>query len=108
MALRAGVPLLGLGHMLERRGRDRYDRRLLGGPGSLGKAMGITTALTGTDLLGDTLWIEDHGLEVPGKVIEAGPRIGIDYAGEEALLPYRFVIEHGWLRGPQDGGWLGG
>ena len=101
--VRAGRCLEGLDVMLERRGKAREDRTLLGGPGSLGKALGITTALTGTSLLGDELWIEDHGLEVPEDAVAVGPRIGIDYAGEDALLPYRFVLDDDWILGQLDG-----
>ena len=89
--VRAGLPLVGVEHMLKRRGRDRVDKRLLGGPGSLAKAMGITTALTGEDLSGDILWIEDQGVRIADENISVGPRIGIDYAGDDATLPYRFV-----------------
>lgn len=95
--VRAGEALLGLDAMLARRGRDRADRTLLGGPGSLGKAMGITTDLTGTSLTGRTLWIEDHGIAIPEERIESGPRVGIDYAGDDALLPYRFKVRRDWL-----------
>lgn len=89
--VRAGTPLVGIEQMLKRRGRDRVDRRLLGGPGSLAQALGITTALTGTDLSGDVLWIEDQGVHVPEDAVGTGPRVGIDHAGADASLPYRFV-----------------
>jgi DNA-3-methyladenine glycosylase len=36
------------------------------------------------------LFIAEDGF-VPEEVI-ATPRIGVDYAGEDALLPYRFVV----------------
>lgn len=90
--VRAGVPMDGLQVMLKRRGRKKPDARLMGGPGTFGQAMGITTALTGADLRGDTLWIEDDGILVPRGSIRTGPRIGIDYAGGDAKLPYRFRV----------------
>jgi DNA-3-methyladenine glycosylase len=43
--------------------------------------------------LGDRIWIEDTGIKVPGNKVVIGPRVGIDYAEEDALLPYRFSIE---------------
>ena len=101
--VRAGVPLEGLPTMLKRRNRPRDDGRLMAGPGTFAQALGITTALTGTNLGGDTLWIEDHGIEVPARRITAGPRIGIDYAGEDAGLPYRFVVDGTWVRERLDG-----
>ena len=78
--------------MLRRRGKEKADKTLLGGPGSLGKALGITTGLTGIDLLGDKIWIEDQGLTVEDGEIIVGPRIGINYAEEDAKLPYRFNL----------------
>jgi DNA-3-methyladenine glycosylase len=90
--VRAGKPFHGEDDMLRRRGKAKLDKTLLAGPGSLGKALGITTALTGIDLAGDKIWIEDHGIEVESSTIIIGPRIGIDYAEEDAELPYRFVL----------------
>lgn len=101
--IRAGKPLDGVHLMLERRGKAKADDSLLGGPGSLSKALGITTALTATSLTGDTVWIEDHSLEVPADEIEIGPRVGIDYAREDAERPYRFIASFGddYLNSPE-------
>lgn len=90
--VRAGSPLTGLDVMLGRRGMACAEARLLAGPGSLAKALGIHTRHSGTRLTGTTLWIEDRGIEVDDDIIAAGPRIGVDYAGVDAALPYRFVI----------------
>ena len=89
--VRAGKPLEGLDQMLARRQKSAIDDSLLGGPGSLAKAMGITTKLTGASLLGDQVWIEDQGVNVDNAEITAGPRVGVDYAAEDAVLPYRFI-----------------
>jgi len=89
--IRAGQPLVGEQIMLERRQRAVVDARLLGGPGSLAKALGITTALTGASLRGRQVWIEDHDTMLDESAITVGPRIGIDYAEEDAACPYRFV-----------------
>ena len=48
-------------------------------------------------LSGDEIWIEDHDIVVAPAEITAGPRVGIDYAGEDALLPYRFRLAAGQL-----------
>ncbi len=98
--IRAGSPLTGLDAMLARRGKEKEDRSLLGGPGSLAKALGITTELTGVSLSGDRIWIEDKGIRVPDDMITAGPRVGVDYAGEDALRPYRFLIDAAKLERP--------
>jgi DNA-3-methyladenine glycosylase len=91
--VRAGAVHSGLQDMLERRGKRQPDRTLLAGPGSLAKALGITTALTGSSLLDGPIRIEDHGLEIDETCISVGPRVGIDYAGEDAARPYRFRVD---------------
>jgi DNA-3-methyladenine glycosylase len=88
--IRAGNPLEGADIMLERRQKPVVDHRLLGGPGSLAKALGITTGLTGQSLQSDKIWIEEGGISVAREAISTGPRVGVDYAEEDALLPYRF------------------
>jgi DNA-3-methyladenine glycosylase len=88
--IRAGEPLAGVDTMLARRNKSDIDSALLSGPGSLTKALGISSALTGTDLTGDVIWIEDHQISVPADEIAAGPRVGVGYAEEDALLPWRF------------------
>ena len=87
--VRAGMPLEGVDEMLSRRGKSREDARLMAGPGTFAEALGIRTTMTGTDLGGERIWIEDHGIQP--AAIEAGPRIGVAYAGEDAQRPYRFV-----------------
>lgn len=90
--IRAAESLLGAEHMLKRRGKNQKDRAFLSGPGSLAKALGISTGDTGLSLSGNRIWIEDAGYTAsPGSIV-AGPRIGIDYAEEDASLPYRFVM----------------
>ena len=88
--IRAGLPFTGVDAMASRRGRDRADPALLSGPGSLSKALAITTALTGTRLDGEVIWLEDHGIEVADEEVTVGPRVGVDYAGPDAERPYRF------------------
>ena len=91
--IRGAVPLTGIDTMLQRTGKQKVDKNFLIGPGKLAKALGLHFSLTGTPLNGDLMWIEDRGIIVPENTINATPRIGIDYAGEDALLPYRFTTE---------------
>ena len=90
--VRAGMPLVGVDDMLDRRGKVRPDGSLLAGPGSLGQALGIRTRHSGTNLAADRIWIEDHGLAVSDDAVEIGPRVGVEYAGEDARRPYRFIL----------------
>lgn len=85
--VRAIHPLEGRETMLRRR---KAKTLTTGGPGTLSQALGIRTRYNGTDLLGDLIYIEDRGIIVPDQEVIIGPRIGVDYAGEDALLPYRF------------------
>jgi len=87
--IRAIHPTEGRELMHQRRGGTRLTT---GGPGTLTQALGIRTTHNGTDLLGDTIYIED-GPAPPADIVIAGPRIGVDYAGEDALLPYRFHFD---------------
>ncbi len=61
------------------------------GPGRLCRAMGITRDHYGIDLCGDTLWLARDDAPAPAG-IAAGPRIGVDYAGEWAAKPLRFFL----------------
>lgn len=90
--VRAGEPHSGLSAMLQRRDKPHADRSLLAGPGSVARALGITTALSGSSLLNGPIRIEDHGLEVDDDRVTVGPRVGIDYAGEDVSRPYRFRL----------------
>jgi DNA-3-methyladenine glycosylase len=100
--VRALEPLEGIPVMLERMKRERVDHTLTRGPGNLSKAMGLQTRHTGVSLLGDMIWIGDDGYRVKRRDIVATPRIGVDYAGVDAGLPYRFFIKGSpWVSGPK-------
>jgi DNA-3-methyladenine glycosylase len=91
--IRAVEPIEGISVMLRRTKKKLLDYTLTKGPGNVSRALGITTANTGESLLGDELFIADDGYKVSSKMIVATPRIGVDYAGEDALLPYRFILK---------------
>lgn len=96
--VRAIEPTHGFTEMECRRGKLPSRFHLTSGPGKLTKALGIDRTLNGKSLLDDEIWIEDLSRKVPASKIEASPRIGIDYAGEDALLPWRFAIrENNWV-----------
>lgn len=92
--IRAIEPTVGIEHMLKRRNKKTVDYTLCSGPGSLTQALGITREDNGASLLGDTLWIEQSSFSVPEEDIQVGPRVGIAYAKEDALLPYRFRLKN--------------
>jgi DNA-3-methyladenine glycosylase len=59
------------------------------GPGLLCRALHIDRSLNGTDLLGDRLWLEKPDRYRAPRVARSS-RIGVDYAGDWALKPWRF------------------
>ncbi len=92
--VRALEPLEGIPVMLERTGKQKLDFTLTRGPGNVGKALGIHKMHSGKHLRGEEIFIMDeknYSLN-PGD-IGASKRIGIDSAGEDALLPYRFYVK---------------
>jgi DNA-3-methyladenine glycosylase len=94
--IRAIEPIEGVEIMLERRNMEKISKRLTSGPGTLSKALGISKTHYGLSLLEDTIWIEDRNIEV--EAIVETTRIGIDYAEEHALLPWRFYIKNNkWI-----------
>lgn len=91
--VRAIEPQVGIDTMLERREMAKLSPRLTGGPGSLSKALGITTSHYGTALTAAPIWIEDRGIGFEGDTVVASPRVGVDYAGDDAALPWRFRVK---------------
>lgn len=92
--IRAIFPLKGKDIMMERLGRLVVPKEGIG-PGKVSRLLGLKVADNGSDLInGHHLWIEETGLRIADSQIAITPRIGVSYAGEDALLPYRFVIEH--------------
>lgn len=92
--VRAGEPLDGISSMLTRTGKPLPDTTLTRGPGNFSKALGIRTEHSGIDLIqSELLSIVSDGFRYFPKEIAASPRIGVDYAGEDALLPYRFYVK---------------
>ncbi len=91
--IRALDPLKGIDAMLERTGKRKLDHTLTRGPGNVSKALGICTSHSGLALTGKEIFIADDGFVFAKKEIAASPRIGVDYAGKDALLPYRFYVK---------------
>jgi DNA-3-methyladenine glycosylase len=61
------------------------------GPGLLCRALAIGRELNGADLAGEQLWIEAPSPSAMRSVrIARATRIGVDYAGDWALKPWRF------------------
>jgi DNA-3-methyladenine glycosylase len=87
--IRAVHPCEGVGLMQARR-RMRDISLLASGPGRLCQAFGIERSLSGTDLCGDTLFLEDRHVG-PADIV-ATTRVGVDYAGPWKDMPWRFYL----------------
>ncbi len=93
--IRALYPLEGIDHIKENSQQKIFkNKTCMSGPGKVCKAMGLHYSMNGISLQSDTIYIEDHGFTPASDQIIVGPRVGIDYAGEDALLPYRFLFHY--------------
>jgi len=92
--VRAIEPTVGIEAMQQRRNLAEISSRLTAGPGMLTQALNITPDHYGLDITtGKVIWMEDRGEEVSEDKIITSPRVGIDYAGEDASLLWRFRIK---------------
>ena len=86
--IRALQPVDGVDLMKRRRNKKNL-RELCSGPGKLSQALGVTKNFYGLDLCGDEIFIETT--ENFQADIISTKRINIDYAGDAANYPWRFV-----------------
>jgi len=90
--IRGIIPTAGID--IQKKRRNQKEKHLANGPAKLCQALGITLKQNGIPLSGDIIWLQDEGEIVKQKDIIICPRVGVDYAGEDALLPYRFIWNH--------------
>lgn len=91
--IRGIIPVYGTEIMLSRCGKSKITSGISNGPGKLTKALGINMIHNNLSLRGNEIFIEDREAKIENMKITVSPRIGIDYAAEDAMLPYRFVLE---------------
>jgi DNA-3-methyladenine glycosylase len=91
--IRAIEPLEGIEIMLQRTGKAKPDKTLTRGPGNVGKALGIFKHHSGQNLLGKEIYLLDDGYKVTDEMVGISKRIGVESAGADALLPYRFYLK---------------
>jgi DNA-3-methyladenine glycosylase len=98
--VRAVEPLEGIERMASRRGfdgsytnrRGELDVGLSNGPGKLCQAFGIDRAQSAADLTRGPLYLAEPAEVAPARAprVKRSTRIGVDYAAEWALKPWRF------------------
>ncbi len=93
-------PLKGIDRMLERTGRTEPGNNLTRGPGNLSRALGLNKIHSSGSLLSAEIYIEDDGTRYSDEQVRVTTRIGIDGAGPDAMLPYRYIVrESKWVSG---------
>jgi len=90
--IRGIIPIQGIDIMSKRCGRVIKSGLPINGPGKITRALGINLRHNEISLTGKEIWL-DEGRKVKSEDILSLPRVGVDYAGEDALLPYRFLWE---------------
>jgi DNA-3-methyladenine glycosylase len=90
--IRGLEPTTGLDIMMRRRNISVLKPNLTAGPGALSKALGIDRSLNAKVLTGDEIWIEDNSIRFQPEEIVAAARVGVAYAGDHALLPWRYYV----------------
>jgi len=91
--LRGIRPIEGIPFMLARRKKNKFTKNCHKGPGKISVSMGINNEFNGVSLISDKIWIEDQGKIIKDNEIIVTKRVGIDYAEEDAHLPYRFLLK---------------
>lgn len=89
--IRAIEPIHGTAIMQERRQLTKTDYQLTGGPARLAQALGIDLTMNQASLFSNKVWITE-GESISANEIAVTTRVGVDYAEEDALLPWRFFI----------------
>lgn len=91
--IRGAVVVHGRDLIQSRRGAGVSERSLTDGPGKLCQALAITRADDRLDLCsrGSMLSIRDDGFDTSDSRVRRLPRVGVDYAGEAAAWPLRYV-----------------
>ncbi|MBC8393403.1 MAG: DNA-3-methyladenine glycosylase [Deltaproteobacteria bacterium] len=92
-------PADGIEKMKKRRGKAQAEKDFSNGPGKVAMALGIHFTHSGLDLTRipsshdkPAIWIEEAGSLIPPEEIITTTRIGVEYAGKDAKLPYRFLL----------------
>jgi DNA-3-methyladenine glycosylase len=91
--IRALEPVAGIELMRRRRHLpDAPEARLCRGPGALCQALGIDRSRNGADLVRGELRILDRPDVAAARIVRT-PRIGVDYAGDDAARPWRLLVK---------------
>jgi DNA-3-methyladenine glycosylase len=91
--IRGLKPLTGFGSKVDALTPARH-RLFLSGPGKICREMHITRTLNANDMsIAETLYVLPRDIKVTPTIVRQTPRIGVDYAGDDARLPWRFLLD---------------
>lgn len=91
--IRAIEPVEGIEIMMQRTGKKKSDKTITRGPGNVGKALGIFKHHSGLFLLDEEIYLLENDEKLADEMIGISKRIGVESAGADALLPYRFYLK---------------
>ncbi|MEO6133634.1 MAG: DNA-3-methyladenine glycosylase [Ginsengibacter sp.] len=91
--IRAIEPIEGIDAMMERTGKENLDYSITRGPGNVGKALGIYKRQSGISVLGNEIYVMEDGYKLSKDEIGISKRIGVESAGDDGLLPFRFYVK---------------
>lgn len=90
--IRGCIPYLGFETVKKRRNSSTLNFDTCIGPAKLSQAHGFTLQHNKQPLISETIYLDFNNFFEKELEILASPRIGIDYAEEDALLKYRFHL----------------
>ncbi|MDR0364365.1 MAG: DNA-3-methyladenine glycosylase [Bacteroidales bacterium] len=102
--IRGLIPKSGQDMMLKHLKWKRFKSSDLYGPGNVAKALGMHHSDSGmilnkmSEQTGKKVWIEQADSAKLTDHIIVGTRIGVNYAGKDALLPYRFMLDQNKIK----------
>lgn len=97
--IRAIYPVFGNEIIMTRRTKKGINNSTsCVGPGNVTKALGIDRNQNGIMINTSEIYIGKNDQLIPESFIQTGKRIGVDYAEEDAALPYRFYVNHNDLK----------
>ena len=101
--IRAIEPTYGLDTMRERRRHPKRVVDLTNGPGKVGEAIGLQLTHNALDVtaVGSPVYLTSRPADWNGT-ITSGPRVGVAYAKECALRPWRFRLAGSRFAGRQE------
>lgn len=98
--IRSIEPIIGEKYMLRRRNKVLLTPEVCSGPGNVCKSLGLQIIHNKLPLQSDQTGLFSSGIADPAQIL-LGKRIGVEYAGVDALKPWRFGMRNNeWISKP--------